>query len=210
MKRLKGSVKTLYQTWYQDGIGDLAQGLVFMFVALYFYLIPFIITDFPWNVIFQLVFLVIIFSSSFLVRFIVKKLKERITIPRIGYVQFRKDRKMTRQSRIYRIILGLGVGVMVTLIISFLPVGNITWSFFFLGIGVGLIFFYAGWLVNVFRYYLHTAISVITGTYLAFYHTGEFDGLMIFFGVLALSQFVSGIIVLSLFLKQHPVEDVEV
>lgn len=93
---------------YEDGFVEMSMGIIYIASAIF--LIAIFAAEQAYALIIAFCALVAIFSGAFVVRHIVKNLKEQVTYPRTGYVEYSPEKRHV--SRWLEIVLALSlVGV---------------------------------------------------------------------------------------------------
>ena len=86
---LDQAVRKTRQYWFSDGIVEISVGGLFLFLGVYFYLQFSLKAGSLLLVALQLGFVLLLVGGIYLSRFLVDKLKSRLTIPRTGYVSYK-------------------------------------------------------------------------------------------------------------------------
>lgn len=203
MNNTSPTTQRLYRRWYEDGIGEMAQGVLFLLVALYFLA--------QWRaqggsqvfVWLSLAFVALILGGGLALGSIVRSLKARITTPRTGYASFRRADRRRRSRLAFRLGLGLGAAFSAASLALALGSGPVEWSYLILGLIISAGMLYAAIRVRLARFGGYAALSALTGCALAVLWP-ELPGLLIFFAVLGAAQMLTGGLVLAIYLRRHP------
>jgi hypothetical protein len=139
----------------------------------------------------------LIFGSAVFFKQLIKKLKERITYPRTGYVSYRENQPDRGRW------LFIGTAALFTLLNIFLP-GSFNQMSVMVGALLGVILIYMGYRVEVRRFYLIGILSIILGFGLAQLGIDEVVALGLLFTAAGVGLLVSGAITLILYLRRHP------
>lgn len=192
-------VKRTYRYFYDDGLAELAVGLLFTLLGLVL---------FGWNslgstqwvtlaVVAATVLLVL--TAPFLVTRAVRAVKARLTYPRTGYVAYRPG-----EPSVARWLL---MAAAVTLIVIAWVVPELNQMSFAVGVFLALILGLMGYRVGLRRFYLVAIAAEMTGTLAAALDVGEVIGTAVTFAVTGLLLLLSGGVTLLLYLRQHPRPD---
>ena len=84
--------------WYEDGLGEMAVGAVFVFLGAYFTAQAFLAGRMgrTTDVLFNLLFPVIVIGGALGVRVVIGRLKERLVYPRAGYATYPQARRLPK------------------------------------------------------------------------------------------------------------------
>ncbi len=194
---LKQIQKRAFQYWYQDGLVEIAFGLLCFLLAAYFYLQETYPKDSPLDFLIEIGFIVIILGSSFLVTRLVLILKNRLTFPRTGYIAFHPKPK--KRGWIAGLV-GMTIGGLVSVIVLQTP-ASLNWMTAITGIIFALVWLYVGLRLGLLRFQLIALSSGIIGVWLSLAHLGDTMGLGIFYGLIGLLMLISGGITLWFYLR---------
>ena len=173
--------------WFSDGLNELAFGLIFIILGIYFYLNAVIHEGSPLYNILDSFFVFVILGLALLINKLIKWLKERFVYPRTGYVKYRE----THRNRWVSIALGFFFAVGVMLLVFTYPktkalMPTIT------SVICGFALFWYGYQTNIIRFYLLSLTSILIGFSLSVIGIGNYLGLglycLIFAAVLCLSS----------------------
>ena len=197
---LTQSRQKAYGYWYIDGIFELSCGSFFLFLGIF--LIMENLAQGTWMAILaDILLIVIVIGGSFVMRWLVRKWKERITFPRTGYVSYSRKKRSAR-------ILGSGLIILATLammfgLFHFLGFPLVSWALF-TGILLGIGLFLIGWRTRLKRFLLHAGLSAVLGIGLTFCAPDNQVGLSVFYIVMGLLLLTSGLVYLLKYLRHHP------
>jgi hypothetical protein len=187
--------------WFEDGLLEIVLGGLFLLLGFTFLIEG--ISD-PGTVtrrISGIIALLIMVFGSIAARPIIRRLKERITYPRTGYVTYRNP-KPTRRSRTLSYILILGIVLIVVGIITSAPEKTLSWLPMFEGVIIGGFLLFIGYRTLIYRFYVLGAISILVGTLLSVSGIGNLIGMGILFIILGFSLLFSGGHRLYIYLRQ--------
>ena len=194
--------KRTVRSYYEDGLTEIALGLVFLLLGAYFYAeatLP------PGSTVLTFVssagFLGI-FAAAFLVNRLLRFLKRRITYPRTGYVSFKKKEagpKRRFAAAAVAMVISAGLAVLYGLSPSvrlLLPAVN------------GLLFAVAGLLVanriGLVRFYILAAASAVIGVGLTAAGAGDAKGVSLFYLLFGAAVILTGAAALAIYLRRNP------
>jgi membrane-anchored glycerophosphoryl diester phosphodiesterase (GDPDase) len=189
--------------WYEDGFAEIAIGLLFSLLGIGLYLQKVVADHLGWLLIVIFGLMIFIFSSSFLAKWLVTLLKQRITYPRTGYIEY--DHKPDSKSRWAVVAFALGLAIM-TLVIpdKFGGMGSIV------GLLVGGIMAYLAYRSAIPRFTIAAVLAIAVGILATYLALDDIAGSALVFGVVGLTLFVSGTWVLITYLRhtQPPKGDI--
>ena len=194
--------KRTAQSFYDDGLVEIAVGLILVLLSAYFYSQTVIPKDSSINAVLLGLFIIVLVSSNFLVSRFVRFFKRLITYPRTGYVAFKKKEPSPKRRAAAAIAAGLiGASVAVLYGLSssvrtLMPAIN---GFLF-GIGV---FFIAN-RIGVLRFYLLAVASSIIGVAIAAAGVEELKGFFFYYIFFGVSVLISGLAALVVYLHRTP------
>lgn len=199
------SLKKIHQRslgyWFEDGLLEIVLGGLFLLLGVTFSIEG--ISD-PGTLTRRLsgiIALLIMVFGSIAARPIIRRLKERITYPRTGYITYRNP-KPTRRSRTLSYILILGIVLIVVGIITSAPEKTLSWLPMFEGVIIGGFLLFIGYRTLIYRFYVLGAISILVGTLLSVSGIGNLIGMGILFIILGFSLLFSGGYRLYIYLRQ--------
>ncbi|MCK7541380.1 MAG: hypothetical protein MZV63_66080 [Marinilabiliales bacterium] len=114
--------KRTVQSFYEDGLFEIALGLVFLLLGGYFFLQAVVPEDSAFGSVLSVLFIVVIFFAVFFVNRLVRFLKRRITYPRTGYVAFKKKEPSPGARVATAVVAGI-IGASMAALYSLSPVG---------------------------------------------------------------------------------------
>lgn len=200
---LKTPQKRAFQYFYVDGAFEFGFGLLCLILGIYFYVENRLQgTRFAVLADSLLVFAVV--GGAFLLNWLVRKWKERLTFPRTGYVNYPRIYMLKRG---WRILIGLiAVGALGAAAVYLLSKGNDRPSYMPLMSGVlfGMVMFFVGWRTSLPRFYLQAVLSMLVGIGLAYSTLGNYVGLAAFYLAVSLILLISGALTLRKYLRQNP------
>ncbi|GAP12350.1 hypothetical protein LARV_00083 [Longilinea arvoryzae] len=184
--------------WYVDGLAEMAGGGVILLLGLT-YAIGGLLPKGPWRgLVIGIGQPVIILCSAWAVRRVVSTLKERVTYPRTGYVQYRHPRGSNRWSRVLLIgFLAMAISIAVTLLGRGLP--EQVWPAF-TGLMLGLAIAYLGARIGLKRFFAVGFFSMLLGAVVCWLNPPYPWPYSLLFGLEGLAWIVCGALVLRHYL----------
>lgn len=193
--------------WFEDGLLELILGALFLLLGITFLIEGIADPGTLLRRISGMAGLILMVVGAWTARPIIRKLKERITYPRTGYVSYRKPTP-TRKSRTISYLLTLTIVLLVVGIITSTSDKTLDWLPMFEGIIIGGFLLFIGYRTLVYRFYVLGTLSVLTGTLLSVSGIGNLIGMGIFLLILGASLVLSGGYRLRTYLHQtHPVSE---
>ena len=153
-------VRRTYRYFYDDGLVEMALGLLFISVGIWLVIWSGLTSSSLSGLFLAIGLPLLIFGSALIFKRVIKKLKERITYPRTGYVAYRQSQPDRGRW------LFIGTAVLFTLLAVLLP-GTFNQMSVMVGALLGVILIYMGYRVEVRRFYLVGIIAIILGFGLA-------------------------------------------
>ncbi len=187
--------------WYDDGLTEIGAGLIFLALGALFLteaLAP--RGSLPRN--FSAVGIVaLVAGGMWLVNWGVRLAKNRITFPRTGYVQYRRQPR-TPQRRMAVGALAFCVAILVSALLRTTSPTSLAWIPMLQGIFIGAFILYVGYFVGLTRFYLLAILSLVAGSAISLSGFGDTLGNALYFGVLGVALLLSGAIALAAYLHQ--------
>jgi hypothetical protein len=189
--------------WFTDGIGELMGGSLFLLLGLYFAAQQYFGDQSPVAAILQSGFIVLVIGGTFLGRWMINRLKARITYPRTGYVEYRvKDQNNMRRRTI---AFAIAMGVAMFAIVITRNVTKIDSMVALTGLLVSVILlFNQGWAHGVARFYVLSALALILGIVLSVSGFGRGYNLGLFYGLMGIAFVITGGLTLRHYLRENP------
>ncbi len=195
--------KRVKRYWYSDGIVELSLGGMFFLLGVYFGIQGYLGEGSQASVIMQVGLFVLIFAGIVGVQRVVNALKARLTYPRTGYVEYRKDGQDIKQRR--NIFMGVALALVAASIILFDFFRNFDSMILGTGVMVGAVFIaLRGKSTGVTRFYVVGVFSILLGVTLSLDKLPQEYNLALFYGLLGIAIMVSGGIVLLRYLRENP------
>jgi hypothetical protein len=194
--------KRTVQSFYEDGLTEIALGLIFLLLGGYFYAQVTLPAGSTAGSILSAAFIVVVCAAAFLVNRFVRFLKRRITYPRTGYIAFKK-KESSPKRRVAAMIVGGIIGISLAALYDLSPsvrllipaVNGLLFAVavFFLANRIGLI-----------RFYVLAAASAVIGVGVTAAGIGETEGISLFYLIFGAAVVVSGLAALVVYLRRNP------
>jgi hypothetical protein len=191
------------QYWHIDGIAELVMGSFFVLMGLYFGAQAILPEDSFAGSMLTPAMLLVIVGGVIVSRSLIRKLKERLTYPRTGYVAYHTPAK---KRRWLTAIVAFGMAMLVAALFASTP-ASMRWIPVISGLLIGAYWLYYGHKIGLVRFYVLAAISAVIGAAIAFAGMQERTGLPLYYTVMGLVLLVSGGLTLWSYLRQAPQPD---
>lgn len=197
---LEQITKRTRQYWFSDGFVEIVNGVIFLFLGVYFYVQSALPSRSLWLILLQAGFVVLLFGTIFLGGRLVNILKTRYTYPRTGYIGFRPPPRTNRW---------IAAGVALLMVILLLALFNATpislnWLPATTGFIIAAFWLISAARVRMLRFYLLAAMSMILGAWLSFAHIGILQGIAAYYSGMGLILIGFGSLTLAKYLRQSP------
>ena len=190
--------------WYEDGIVELAIGGMFILLGLYFGLQEYFGEGSRASVIMQVGLFVVVLGGIVGVQWVVNTLKAKLTYPRTGYVEYRKDGKDIKKQR--NIFMGVTLALLAASIVLFDFFLYLDSMILGTGVMVGAIFIaLRGKSTGVTRFYVMGVFSILLGVGLSLDKLSQEYNLALFYGLFGVVVMISGGLVLRDYLSENPI-----
>lgn len=189
--------------WYTDGIAELAGGVMFILLGLYFGIQGYVGENSLVSIILQVSLALLIIAGAFGVRWLVNVLKARLTYPRTGYVKYRVNEGDAKRRR--WVVAGLAMVVAIASILLVDTLRGLDSMVLVTGLLVGVIFIaLRGKSAGLKRFYALGVLAILLGVCLAFANLPQAYSLGLLYGLLGLVLLISGALVLRRYLSENP------
>jgi hypothetical protein len=188
--------------YYEDGLVETAVGILFTIIGLALLGWLTLPINPALGIVMVFVSIGLIFGSTLFVQKVIPMLKERITHPRTGTVNYEHN-KPTR-GRWLVTGAALIVAVFALVFPDYLSKMSVVE-----GLLLGIILCYLGYRVRLYRFYLLGGAALAIGIVAAMLFDNDITGSAFTFGVTGLIMVVSGLIVLTTYLRRHPIAEVD-
>ena len=201
--RLLDVEQRIKRYWYSDGIAELSSGGMFILLGLYFGIQGYYGEGSIVSMILQVSLVVIMIGGVFGVRWMVNALKTRLTYPRTGYVEYRKDERDMKQRRYVVAAMALIIAIASMVLVKYIR--GLDSMVLITGVLVAIVFVaLRGKSSGVTRFYVMGGFSLLLGIGLSLGGLPETYNLALFYGLLGVVIMVSGGIVLRSYLRENP------
>lgn len=182
--------------WYEDGLGEIAAGVLFLLVGLLFF------SEAVWHLppsFSSIGLIVVVFFGIQFGRRAVKALKARLTYPRTGAVTYQREPRYRGKLAAVAIAAMVVAAVVAFAMKSTLP---LSWIPFLDGFVIGIFLLYFAHMNALNRFYLLSAASVILGILVGIAGLGDQLGSAAYFSAFGIALLVSGGATLSAYLRR--------
>jgi hypothetical protein len=193
-------VKRTRQYWFTDGFVEISLGGIFIILGIYFYLQSALPPDSLLLFILQAGFVLVIFGAVFMGKYIVNRLKSRLTFPRTGYVAYQPA---TKKQRMLSVGIALTMAALIAALFLTTPI-SMNWIPAITGFVVAIVWLISASRVGLVRFYLLAVFSSVMGVGLSLSGLETYLSLSIYYAIIGLSLILSGALALSKYLRQLP------
>jgi hypothetical protein len=198
-KNINQVIRQTYRYFYEDGLVEMALGLLFVVVGLLLFVWQATTTSSVAAVLLAIGLPLLVIGGALLFRRVIRQLKERITFPRTGYVAYRQDKRDSGRW----VMMGAAVALMIAVV--FLP-DSFNRMQFMVGSLLGAVLIYMGYRVSVWRFYVTGVLAVALGLGLTLLEMEEVLAIAFLFVASGLILLVTGAVSLMVYLRRHPQE----
>lgn len=194
--------KRTVQSFYEDGLTEIALGLIVLLLGGYFFAQISVRENSAWGAILSGPFFLLIIFAGILVNRILRFLKRRITYPRTGYVTFKKKERSPKR-RIATMVVAMIISASLASLYSLSP----SVRTLFPAVN-GILFAFAILLfankVGLIRFYVLAAASAIIGVAVTAAGIGDIAGISLYYALFGAAVIVSGVAALIVYLRRSP------
>lgn len=190
-------VRRTYRYFYDDGLAEIAIGLLFMAVGGVLLLWATIDSPSLLGLALAIGLPLVILGGTFLLKSGIRRLKERLTYPRTGYVAYRQKEPAHGRWLVMAVALLLAIAGLIWP--SFLGRMQIA-----VGGLLGTVLFFLGYRVGLWRFYVDGVLALILGFGLALLGLDEVLSTALTFLGAGLALLVGGVLTLISYLNRHP------
>jgi hypothetical protein len=187
------------QYWFEDGIGELVTGGLFVLIGIYF-LLQVTITHPGWLAAISLLSVIFIGGGVIAGRIMIAKLKEQLVYPRTGYVTYPRRPSKGKLA----ITLGTAIAVFTTVFMLGLAQSTFDWTPLIIGVICGALMLYQGYQTGITRLFIEAALAVLLGAIFASLALGSTLSSGLFFIVYGLVMVFAGGCALRSYLQKAP------
>lgn len=194
--------KRAVQSVFDDGLFEIAVGLILVLLSAYFFSQTIIPETSSVNAILTGLFVIVLVSAGFLVNRFVRFIKRRMTYPRTGYIVL-KRKEQSPKRRVAAAIAGAVIGACLAVLYglspsvkALIPALN--------GLLFGIAVFFIAHRIGLVRFYVLSAVTAIIGVAVAAARVEEVKGLFYFYLLLGAATILSGLAALIVYLRRTP------
>lgn len=192
--------KRTVQSFYSDGLAEIAIGLIFLLLGGYFFAQAVVPEGSALGSALSVLFVLVIVSSGFLVSRILRFLKRRITYPRTGYVAFKK-KEQSPKRRVATMIIGGIIGGSLAALYGLSP--SLKTLFPALnGILFAIAVLFIANKIGLIRFYILAAVSAVIGFAVTAAGVGDVKGVSLYYGLFGAAVIISGLASLAIYLRK--------
>ncbi len=198
------------QYWYVDGTYEFNMAGISILLTFYFLaLAKFEGTKL--GSLLSVVMILVFFGGMYLMNWLIRQLKSRVTFPRTGFVSYRREKGKKRLARV--IVIGM-VAATLSALISFLIIRStagfivytsreysLNWLPGFTGVMMAIAASIFGVRMRILRFYGIAALSVVIGAVTMFLPADMNTGMALYYGIMGVALLVIGGFVLSTYLR---------
>jgi len=193
--------KRTVQSFYEDGLAEIALGLIVLLLGGYFFAKAIVPEGSSFRAALDLLFFLAI-ALMLLANPIVRFFKRRITYPRTGYVTFKKKELSPKRrvaTAVVAAIISASLAALYSLSPSFKALYPAVNGLLF---GVAALFFANK--VGLMRFYVLAAASAVIGVAVTAAGIGDFKGISLYYAFFGGALIISGLAALIVFLRRLP------
>jgi hypothetical protein len=194
-RQIDRAMRRTKRYWYEDGLSELASGVIFVLLALVFYLE---LAAPPWSGFSAIALPAIVIGGASVARWLVVAAKERLTYPRTGYVAY--PRAKSARSRAASALVAGTLGISISLLLVNAPAA-LAWIPALQGLAIGAALLYLGNQLGLGRFYALAFLSVVAGTAASRAGLGDIAGSAAYFAVMGLALAAGGALTLRSYLR---------
>ena len=194
--------KRTIQSFYEDGLTEIALSLILFLLGGYFVAQAVVPDNSRWGAELSGLFILVIVSAAFLVNRLLRFLKRRITYPRTGYVTFKK-KEPSRMRRIATAAVAMIISGSLAALYSISPSLKVLYPAV-----NGLLFAVAVLLVankvGLARFFVLSAASAVIGLAVTVAGIGDLKGIGVYYLFFGAAVLVSGLVALVVYIRRFP------
>jgi hypothetical protein len=196
---LREAEARLQRFWNVDGLHEIGIAVIFGLTAVWVWSSD--LADLPkvWKGVFSSAFPLILLAAMFGEKWVVERVRRRLTAPRVGFVKLRPP---SMQMRVGSGIAGAVVAALVAVMAVREPSGWERWLGAALGLMMGASLTAMGWKGRTPRFYAVGAVLVVAGAWLSWKRLEFAETMVAFWAISAVAVLVSGGVTLWRFLHR--------
>lgn len=188
--------------WFNDGINELASGIFFSLLGVYFIALVRLRQGSLLDTILESSLILVVLVIGFGINKFVPFLKERITYPRGGYVRFSSQRRIPRWAVG---LLGAGIGAAIGAVMA--NFSQLTrWLPAIMGIIISIVYLIMAIRAGLLRIYCEAALALGLGILLPVMEQGDIWGIGLFYILFGGMLLAIGGFSLFVFIRTNPIE----
>jgi hypothetical protein len=195
--KIDNIVKQTYRYFYDDGLVEMAVGLLFVAVGL----VLLAWQGFDYSPVITIIVVVglpaVVIGGAYLFKRLVREMKQRITYPRTGYVTYRQGQPSKGRWFIPLAAFALVVASL------FLPEAFMRMSAM-VGALLAVVLIFMGYRVGLWRFYAVGVIALVSGVVLAWSDVVELIAVSLTFAITGVALFLVGALAFAGYLRRHP------
>ncbi len=195
--KIDNIVKHTYRYFYDDGLVEMAVGLLFIAVGL----VLLAWQGFDYSPVVTIIVVVglpaVVIGGAYLIKRLVREMKQRITYPRTGYVAYRHGEPSKGRWFIPLAAFALVVASL------FLPEAFMRMSAM-VGALLAVVLIFMGYRVGLWRFYAVGVIALVSGVVLAWSDVVELIAVSLTFAITGVALFIAGALAFAGYLRRHP------
>lgn len=196
---LQNNLNRPQRYWYVDGLAEMAGGAVIFLLGALYAIAGLLPQGLARGFLLGIGQPMIILGAAWLTRSMVRSLKERLTYPRTGYVQYQQPTGSKRWARILLVaFVACTISVLTVLLGHGLPESILP---FFTGAMLALAIGYLGARIGLRRFYAVAAFSLILGALISWQNPPAPWPYALLFGLEGLAWMACGALVLAHYLR---------
>lgn len=189
--------------WFQDGLGELVGGGMIFLLGLYFAGQVWLPEGSLGRALLQSSLVLLIIGGTFVTRWLVNRMKTRVTYPRTGYVEYQASAKNTPSHRLFTAGIALSVSALLVIFGRFF--GTFNWMPGFTGLVFAVMFIILRVRANgAGRFYVLGTFCITLGMALSVSGLSMGYSLGLFYGLTGIASMLSGGITLLRYLRENP------
>jgi hypothetical protein len=200
MDETKKARQRATQYWFNDGINEIASGVFFGLIGLYFAALEWSAPE-PLDSILESSLILVVLAAGYGINKVVPFLKERITYPRSGYVSFANRKRLPRWAVG---LLGAAIGGAIGAVLA--NFSQLThWLPAIMGIIISAVYLYMAVRTRLIRIYLEAALALGLGIILPVQNQGDVWGIGLFYILFGTAIILIGGLTLLIYLRSNPI-----
>ena len=206
-EQIQDWTKRTQRYWYVDGLAEIGVGAILVVLGLFYAVLETLPANAAKSWLLGLGQPVLIIGFAVLVRWIVRRLKEKITFPRTGFIAYRPAEPRRKISGILiAIVTAVTLGLVVFISRSWV---NLQWVPSITGLFAGLLTFMIAYRIKLPRFYFLTIYTLAVGFTASLLRLTDSLNNEVFLIGLGVGWIVSGLLTLVKYLRSTSPAEVE-